>query len=73
MAHRRPWRCYSKWTRRPFQYKRSANRRREYARGGAQSKIVRFWGGNKEIPWEEWDLVVGLKVDKQIQISSNAL
>ncbi len=73
MAHRRPWKCYSKWTRRPFQYKRSANRRREFARGGAQSKIVRFWGGNKEIPWEEWDLVVGLKVDKQIQISSNAL
>ena len=73
MAHRRPWKCYSKWTRRPFQYKRSANRRREFARGGAQSKIVRFWGGNKEIPWEEWDLVVGLKVDKQVQISSNAL
>jgi large subunit ribosomal protein L10e len=73
LAHRRPWRCYSKWSRRPFQYKRSANRRREFARGGAQSKIVRYWGGNKEVPWEEWDLVVGLKVDKQIQISSNAL
>ena len=73
MAHRRPWRCYSKWNRRPFQHKRSSNRRREFARGGAQSKIVRFWGGNKSIPWEDWDLVVGLKVDKQIQISSNAL
>ncbi len=73
LAHRRPWRCYSKWSRRPFQYKRSANRRREFARGGAQSKIVRFWGGAKEIAWEEWDIVVGLKVNKQIQISSNAL
>ncbi len=73
LAHRRPWRCYSKWSRRPFQYKRSANRRREFARGGSQSKIVRYWGGNKEIPWKEWDIVVGLKVDKQIQISSNAL
>jgi len=73
MAHKRPWHCYSTWSRRPFQYKRSSNRRREYARGGAQSKIVRFWGGNTDIPWEEWDLVVGLKVDKQIQISSNAL
>jgi len=73
LAHRRPWRCYSKWSRRPFQYKRSANRRREFARGGAQSKIVRYWGGNKEIPWEKWDIVVGLKVNKQIQISSNAL
>lgn len=73
MAHRRPWKCYSKWTRRPYQYKRSSNRRREFARGGAQSKIVRFWGGNKEAPWEEFDLVVGLKVNSQVQISSNAL
>lgn len=73
IASRRPWHCYSKWTRRPFQYKRSSNRRREYARGGAQSKIVRFWGGDKSIPWENWELVVGLKVKKQIQISSNAL
>jgi len=73
LAHRRPWRCYSKWSRRPFQYKRSANRRREFARGGAQSKIVRYWGGNKEKPFEEFEIVVALKVDKQIQISSNAL
>ena len=35
--------------------------------------IVRFWGGNKGIPWEDWELVIGLKVNKQIQISSNAL
>ncbi|NVM38084.1 MAG: 50S ribosomal protein L16 [Candidatus Lokiarchaeota archaeon] len=73
MAHKRPWHCYSKWSRRPFQYKRSSNRRREYARGGAQSKIVRFWGGNKEAPWESFDLTVGLKVNSQIQISSNTL
>ena len=73
MASRRPWRCYSSWSRRPYQHKRSANHRREYARGGAQSKIVRFWGGNKDIPWEDWELVVGLKVSRQIQISSNAL
>ncbi|MFX1390370.1 MAG: 50S ribosomal protein L16 [Promethearchaeota archaeon] len=73
MAHKRPWHCYSKWSRRPFQYKRSANRRREYARGGTQSKIVRYWGGNKNISWEDWDLVVGLKINNQIQISSNTL
>ncbi|MHA1196744.1 MAG: 50S ribosomal protein L16 [Promethearchaeota archaeon] len=73
MAHRRPWHCYSRWTRRPYQHKRSRNHRREYARGGAQSKIQRFWGGNKEIDWEDWELVVGLKVNKQVQISSNAL
>ncbi|MEE9376433.1 MAG: 50S ribosomal protein L16 [Candidatus Lokiarchaeia archaeon] len=73
MAHKRPWHCYSKWSRRPYQYKRSSNRRREYARGGAQSKIVRFWGGAKSVPWEDWELVVGLKVNSQIQISSNAL
>ena len=73
MAHRRPWHCYSRWTRRPYQHKRSRNHRREYARGGAQSKIQRFWGGNKEIDWEDWELVIGLKVNKQVQISSNAL
>jgi large subunit ribosomal protein L10e len=73
MAHRRPWHCYSKWTRRPFQHKRSSNHKREYARGGSQSKIVRFWGGDKDTPWEEWDIVVGLKCDAQVQISSNAL
>jgi len=73
MASRRPWRCYSSWSRRPYQHKRSANHRREYARGGAQSKIVRFWGGNKAIPWDSWEIVVGLRVSRQIQISSNAL
>jgi len=73
LAQRRPWHCYSKWTRRPYQHKRSANHRREYARGGSQSKIVRFWGGNKEKDWADWDLVVGLKVNHQIQISSNSL
>ncbi len=73
MANKRPWHCYSKWNRRPYQHKRSSNHRREYARGGAQSKIVRFWGGAKEIPWENFELVVGLKVDRQIQISSNTL
>jgi large subunit ribosomal protein L10e len=73
MAHRRPWRCYSSWSRRPFQYKRSSNRRREFARGGAQSKIQRYWGGNKEVPWNQWELTVGLKVDHQVQISANTL
>ncbi|MHA1987288.1 MAG: 50S ribosomal protein L16 [Promethearchaeota archaeon] len=73
MASKRPWHCYSKWTRRPYQHKRSANHRREYARGGSQSKIVRFWGGNKDIDWKDWELTVGLKVNHQIQISSNSL
>ena len=73
MANKRPWHCYSKWTRRPYQHKRSANHRREYARGGSQSKIVRFWGGNKEQAWQDWELVVGLKVNRQIQIASNSL
>jgi len=73
MASNRPWRCYAKWSRRPYQHKRSANHRREYARGGAQSKIARFWGGDKTRDWADWELVIGLKVIRQIQISSNAL
>lgn len=73
MAHKRPWHCYKNWENRPYQHKRSWNHKREYARGGAQSKIVRYWGGTTEVPWEEWDLVVGLKANKKVQISSNAL
>lgn len=34
---------------------------------------MRFWGGNKEKDWADWELVVGLKVNNQIQISSNTL
>ena len=73
MAHKRPWKCYSKWTRRPYHHQRSANHRREYARGGAQSKISRYWGGDKSVPWENWELVISLVVKNQIQISSNSL
>ncbi|MFX0007189.1 MAG: 50S ribosomal protein L16 [Promethearchaeota archaeon] len=73
MAHKRPWHCYSSWSRRPFQYKRSSNRRREYARGGSQSKIQRYWGGNTNEAWEDWELVIGLKANNQVQISSNTL
>jgi large subunit ribosomal protein L10e len=73
LAHKRPWHCYAKWTRRPYQHKRSSNHRREFARGGSQSKIARYWGGNKEVDWKDWDLTVGLKVNHQIQISSNSL
>ncbi|TFF99695.1 MAG: 50S ribosomal protein L16 [Promethearchaeota archaeon] len=73
MATKRPWHCYRKWDARPYQYKRSSNRRREFARGGAQAKIKRFWNGNKNKAWEEFDVVIGLKVDKQVQISSSAL
>lgn len=73
MANCRPWRCYRKINRRPFQHKRSANHRREYARGGTQAKIQRFWGGNKMIAWEDWEVVVGLKVTERLQISGNAL
>ena len=72
MARRRPWRCYRNWNR-SYQHKRSRTHKQEYARGGPQSKIKRFWGGNKKIPWKGWDIVLGLKVNEQIQISSNAL
>jgi large subunit ribosomal protein L10e len=34
---------------------------------------VRYWGGNKNIPFEDWELTIGLKVNNQIQISSNTL
>lgn len=34
---------------------------------------MRYWGGNKLIPWEDWDLTVSLKCNHQVQISSNTL
>jgi large subunit ribosomal protein L10e len=73
MAHRRPWRCYAPYVGRSYQYKRSWNHKREYARGGAESKIARFWGGDKSVPLENWEIVLGLKCSRKIQVSSNAL
>lgn len=73
MATKRPWHCYRKWDSRPYQYKRSENRRREFARGGAQSKIKRFWNGNKNKAWEDFDIVVGLVCENKVQISSSAI
>lgn len=72
MGKRRPWRCYRKWSR-SYQHKRSRTHKQEYSRGGAQSKIKRFWGGAKNVLWKDWDIVLGLKAENQVQISSNAL
>jgi len=75
MASKRPWHCYSKIKGPAFQRKRSRSHRREYARGGADSKLRFFQGGLslKEKKREEYDLVVGLKVEKNVQISHYAL
>lgn len=75
MASKRPWHCYSKIKGPAFQQKRSRSHRREYARGGADSKLRFFQGGLnlKEKKREEYDLVVGLKAEKNVQISHYAL
>jgi len=75
MASKRPWHCYSKIKGPAFQRKRSRSHRREYARGGADSKLRFFQGGLnlKEKKREEYDFVVGLKAEKNVQISHYAL
>lgn len=75
MASKRPWHCYSKLKGPAFQRKRSRSHRREFARGGADSKIRMYEGGRKlkEKKREDWEIVVGLKVEKNVQISHYAL
>jgi len=75
MASKRPWHCYSKLKGPAFQRKRSRSHRREFARGGADSKIRMFEGGRnlKEKKREDWEIVVGLKAEKNVQISHYAL
>jgi large subunit ribosomal protein L10e len=75
MASKRPWHCYSKISGPAYQRKRSRSHRREFARGGADSKIRMYEMGRKikEKKREEWDLVVGLKADNNVQISHYSL
>ena len=75
MASKRPWHCYSKLKGPAFQRKRSRSHRREYARGGTDPKIRMYEGGKnlKEKKREEWDLIIGLKPENNVQISHYAL
>ncbi|MHA1338413.1 MAG: 50S ribosomal protein L16 [Promethearchaeota archaeon] len=70
---KRPWACYRKWDRPPYQKKRSRSHRKEYVRGGADPKIRMYDTGNRKKSAEEWELSIGLKSKNKVQISHFAL
>lgn len=70
MARRR-WKCFSHFHNKGYQKKRSRSHRREFVRGGADSKITRFDVGNrKKIDWE---VRIGMFGKTNVNISHFAL
>ncbi|MHA1777045.1 MAG: 50S ribosomal protein L16 [Promethearchaeia archaeon] len=70
MAKRR-WKCFSVFKTKGYQKKRSRSHRREFVRGGADSKITLFDIGNrKKIDWE---VTIGMISNHNINISHFAL
>lgn len=70
MAKRR-WRCFANFTVKGYQKKRSRSHRREFVRGGADSKITLFDIGNRKK--QEWEVKIGMISDHNINISHFAL
>jgi large subunit ribosomal protein L10e len=68
MARRR-WKCTRVYTTRGYQKKRSRSHRREFVRGGADPKIRIFNLGNKTVLPENWEVNIGLVVDRARRIS----
>ena len=68
---RRRWACFSVFKNKGYQKKRSRSHRREYVRGGADSKITMFDVGNRgKIDWE---IKIGMISQRNINISHFAL
>ena len=68
---RRRWKCFSVFSKKGYQKKRSRSHRREFVRGGADSKITRFDVGNRgKIDWE---IKIGMISKRSIMISHFAL
>jgi large subunit ribosomal protein L10e len=68
---RRRWACFSVLKKKGYQHKRSRSHRREFVRGGADSKITRFDVGNREKI--DWEVNVGMIAEHNRQISHFAL
>jgi large subunit ribosomal protein L10e len=66
MARRR-WKCFSVFKPKGYQKKRSRSHRREYVRGGADSKITRFDVGNRERI--DWPITIGVMLNHNKNIS----
>ncbi|MBN2157141.1 MAG: 50S ribosomal protein L16 [Candidatus Lokiarchaeota archaeon] len=70
---RRPWSCYKQIKRPAYQKKRSRSHRKEYVRGGPDSVLRMYDTGNRKKPLEEWDLSLGIKILKDVQLSHRTL
>lgn len=71
---RRPWSCYKLVSKRPaYQKKRSRSHRKEFVRGGPDSVLRMYDTGNRKRPRDEWELSLGIKVMKDVQISDRTL
>jgi large subunit ribosomal protein L10e len=70
---RRPWSCYKTHKRPNYQKKRSRSHRKEYVRGGPDSVLRMYDTGNRKKPRDEWDLSIGIKILKDVQLSHRTL
>ncbi|MHA1733769.1 MAG: 50S ribosomal protein L16 [Promethearchaeota archaeon] len=69
---RRPWQCYSKYKSKwVFQKKRA--HKKDLIRGGADCRVRMFDVGNKKMPKDHWEVVLGLKGLERVQISDHCL
>ncbi len=68
---RRRWECFSHFHSKGYQNKRSRSHRREFVRGGADSKITRFDIGNRK--QQSWEVTIGMFGKSNINISHFAL
>jgi large subunit ribosomal protein L10e len=68
---RRPWRNYSTWANIPYVRKRS--HKKDLVRGGADPHIRIYHNGNKAMPVEDWDIVMGLVGVRKVQMSDLCL
>ena len=70
---RRPWHCYKTHKRPAYQKKRSRSHRKEYVRGGPDSVLRMYDTGNRKKPLASWELSLGIKILKDVQISHRTL
>ncbi|GAB4312738.1 MAG: 50S ribosomal protein L16 [Promethearchaeota archaeon] len=69
---RRPWHCYAKWNSK-WVYRNKRSHKKDLVRAKPDRKVRMFDMGSKKRPLESWDLVLGLKVTKRVQISAHCL
>ena len=70
---RRPWSCYKQIKRPAYQKKRSRSHRKEFVRGGPDSVLRMYDTGNRKRQLDEWELSIGIRIMKDVQLSHRTL